>query len=428
MVIRRIWGYVLTLAQSAPDDNGENTAPRLVALRGGLGNIPGVRLAGVHAGIKKRKRDLALITFDSPQICASVITTNEIKAAPLLVSREHIEHMGTTIRALVCNSGCANACTGERGERDARATARQAGALLDIPAQSVLVASTGVIGVPLPMDRIAKGLERASAELEDGGKAAFDAAEAIMTTDRVPKLSAYAFYDGAKRYVVAGIAKGSGMIAPNMATMLAFIATDAPMPQHVLQAHLSECTDATFNMISVDGDMSTNDAVYAFAPAQSNQSEQVSAPAHFAAALRKVCDDLAQSMVADGEGATKTLTVHVTGADSTQQARLCARAIINSNLVKTALFGEDPNWGRIIAAAGAAQCGLDPKAWSLYLNGALWVDTGGIELLSEAEAHRELEHTAVSVRLHLGIGTAEATGWGCDLSRDYVRINASYRT
>lgn len=397
--------------------------PRLVALRGGLGIVPGVRLAGVHAGIKKRKRDLAVIAFDGPQVCASVITTNEIKAAPLIVSREHVAQNGAAMRALVCNSGCANACTGERGERDARATARQAAALLDVPPASVIVASTGVIGVPLQMDRMAKGLERAVSDLESGGEAAFDAAEAIMTTDRVPKLAAYAFYEGEKRYVVAGIAKGSGMIAPNMATMLAFIATDAPMSQDALHRALAASTDASFNMISVDGDMSTNDAVYAFAPAGDGE-----APAHFGAALGKLCDELAQAMVADGEGATKTLTVNVTGAASEQQARVITRAVINSNLVKTALFGEDPNWGRIIAAAGSARAGLDPERWSLYLNGEMWVDTGSIEVLSEAEAHRELEHTAVSVRLDLGIGDSQATGWGCDLSRDYVRINASYRT
>ncbi len=401
----------------------QESETRLIALRGGLGNVPGVRLAGVHAGIKKRKRDLALIIFDTPQVCASVITTNEIKAAPLLVSREHLDAAGSEMRALVCNSGCANACTGERGMRDARATARQAAALIDVPPHAVIVASTGVIGVPLPMDRVSKGLERAAIDLEDGGKAAFDAAEAIMTTDRVPKLSAYAFYEGEKRYVVAGIAKGSGMIAPNMATMLAFIATDAPMSKHALQAHLAECTDATFNMISVDGDMSTNDAVYAFAPCGTNDPSE-----RFGAALRAVCDELAQSMIADGEGATKTLTVRVTGAASTDQARRAARAIINSNLVKTALFGEDPNWGRIVAAAGSARCGLDAERWSLYINDFLWVDVGACEVLSEAEAHAELEHTSVHVRLDLGIGNAQATGWGCDLSRDYVRINASYRT
>jgi glutamate N-acetyltransferase/amino-acid N-acetyltransferase len=396
----------------------------LIPLRGGLGAVPGVRLAGVHAGIKPRKRDLALITFDAPQNCASVVTTNEIKAAPLTVSSDHLTQ-SPVMRAVVCNSGCANACTGERGERDARATARQAAALLGIPPLEVIVASTGVIGVPLPMDRVQRGLERAVAQLDSGGKAAFDAAEAVMTTDRVPKLAAYAFYHRDRKYVVGGIAKGSGMIAPNMATMLAFVATDYPLAGGLLARLLRECSDESFNMISVDGDMSTNDAVYAFAPVSSNGTH---AAPEFAAALRAVCLDLARAMVADGEGATKTLEVRLTAARDKAQARAIARAIVNSNLVRTALFGEDPNWGRIIAAAGAARAGLDPVRWSLKINGKLWVECGGLEQLSEAEAHRELESSNVAVELNLGLGDADATGWGCDLSRDYVRINASYRT
>lgn len=396
---------------------------RMVALRGGLGVVPGVTLAGVHAGIKARKRDLALVVFDAPQVCAAVVTTNEIKAAPVLVSNEHLAKHGSEMRALVCNSGCANACTGERGDRDARATARQAAALLGIEPMAIVVASTGVIGVPLPMDRVQKGLERCVAHLEGGGKAASDAAEAIMTTDRVPKLAAYSFRVGEKKYVVGGIAKGSGMIAPNMATMLAFVATDAPMSRAVLQAHLLECADESFNMISVDGDMSTNDALYAFAPVAKGD-----APTGFAAALRRVCLDLAHAMVSDGEGATKTVTMHVTGAADVQQARKIGRAIINSNLVKTALYGEDPNWGRVIAAAGSVGAGLNPQTWSLYVNDVLWVDVGAIEVLSEAEGHEQMEHAAITLRLDLGIGDAEATAWGCDLSKDYVRINASYRT
>jgi glutamate N-acetyltransferase/amino-acid N-acetyltransferase len=396
---------------------------RLVAMRGGLGCVPGVRLAGVHAGIKARKRDLAVIAFDQPQACAAVVTTNEIKAAPITVTQEHLAARGGDMRALVCNSGCANACTGERGERDVHATARQAAALMNIEPTQVVVASTGVIGVPLPMDRMQRGIERAIAHLEGGGKAAFDAAESIMTTDRVPKLAAYAFYDAQKKYVVGGIAKGSGMIAPNMATMLAFIATDAPMSRDVLASHLLECVDESFNMISVDGDMSTNDAVYAFAPLGSRD-----APAGFAAALRGVCLDLARAMVADGEGATKTLTVNVTGARDAAQARIVGRAIVNSSLVKTALHGEDPNWGRVIAAAGSARAGMEPAAWRLFVNDTLWVDRGAIEVLSEAEAHREVEQPSVVLQLDLGIGDASATAWGCDLSKDYVRINASYRT
>jgi glutamate N-acetyltransferase/amino-acid N-acetyltransferase len=397
--------------------------PRLVALRGGLGVVPGVRLAGVHAGIKKRKRDLAVIAFDAPQVCASVITTNEIKAAPLTVTREHLDVNGAAMRALVCNSGCANACTGERGERDARATARQAAALLDIAPHSVVLASTGVIGVPLQMDRVAKGLERAVADLESGGEAAFDAAEAIMTTDRVPKLAAYAFYEGDKRYVVAGIAKGSGMIAPNMATMLAFLVSDATVSRASLEDALREAADATFNMISVDGDMSTNDSVYCCARPGTNDASP-----EFRAALTAICRDLAVAMVKDGEGATKTLTFHVTSARNEQQARAIARAVINSSLVKTALYGEDPNWGRIVAAAGSVGAGMNPDAWSLYLGGHTWVERGAIEAMSEAEAHGFLEENSIEARLDLGIGDASATAWGCDLTGDYVRINAHYRT
>jgi glutamate N-acetyltransferase/amino-acid N-acetyltransferase len=408
-------------SDQTPSPNG--IAVRLIELRGGLGAVPGVRLAGVHAGIKKRKPDLAVVAFAEPMACASVITTNEIKAAPLLVSEQHIAASGSAMRAIVCNAGCANACTGERGERDARATARQAATLLGIESTQVIVASTGVIGVYLPMDRVHKGLERAVKDLEEGMEAAYDAAEAIMTTDNEPKLAAYAFYDGDKRYVVGGIAKGSGMIAPNMATMLAFIATNAPMARGALRDELFAATDASFNMISVDGDMSTNDSVYAFAPPGDG-----AAPSGFAEALRAVTRQLAIAMVTDGEGATKTLTVDVTGARDERQARTVARAIINSNLVKTALYGEDPNWGRIIAAAGSVKAGIDPETWSLYLGDQLWVDRGAIEVLSEAEGHRELENTAVRVRLDLGIGDANATAWGCDLSRDYVRINAHYRT
>jgi glutamate N-acetyltransferase/amino-acid N-acetyltransferase len=409
-------------------DHGHHHPPRdgatkLIELRGGLGAVPGVKLAGVHAGIKKRKPDLALITFAEPMACASVITTNEIKAAPLLVSEGHIATSGTAMRAIVCNAGCANACTGERGERDARQTARQAAALLRVEPSEIIVASTGVIGVYLPMDRMVRGLERAVKDLEEGMEAAYDAAEAIMTTDNEPKLAAYAFYDGDTRYVVGGIAKGSGMIAPDMATMLAFVATNAPMSRPALRDALREAVDGSFNMISVDGDMSTNDSCYAFAPPGDSPP-----PTGFADALRAVTRELAYAMVRDGEGATKALTVDVTGARSEHQARAIARAIVNSNLVKTALYGEDPNWGRIVAAAGSARVEMDPEAWSLYLNDTLWVDRGAIEVLSEAEGHRELENTAVRVRLDLGIGERRATAWGCDLSRDYVRINAHYRT
>jgi glutamate N-acetyltransferase/amino-acid N-acetyltransferase len=396
---------------------------RLIEVRGGLGAVPGVRLAGVHAGIKKRKTDLALIALDGPHVCAEVVTTNEIKAAPLLATTGHLEFDGEQMCAVVVNAGCANACTGERGLRDARATARQAATLLGLRPTQVVVASTGVIGVYLPMDRLSKGLERAVKQLAHGPEACFDAAEAIMTTDHVPKMAAYAWHEGERKYVVGGIAKGSGMIAPSMATMLSFVVTDAPMTRAGLQDALREACDGSFNMISVDGDMSTNDSCYAFARPGSG-----GATPGFRAALSALCRDLAVAMVRDGEGATKTLVFNVTGAANEQQARTIARAVINSSLVKTALYGEDPNWGRIIAAAGSARAGLDPEKWSIRLGGQSWVEPGAIEALSEAEAHLLLEEQTIEITLDLAIGDADATAWGCDFSTDYVRINAHYRT
>ena len=396
---------------------------RLIEVRGGLGAVPGVQLAGIHAGIKKRKSDLALIALPGPHVCAQVITTNEIKAAPLLVTSEHLEVDGDQISAIVCNAGCANACTGERGFRDAQNTARHAATLLGLRATQIVVASTGVIGVTLPMDRVSKGLDRAHKALAEGPEAAYAAAEAIMTTDHVPKLAAYAWHEDGKRYVVGGIAKGSGMIAPNMATMLAFVATDYAVSRSSLSEALRGAVDGTFNMISVDGDMSTNDSVYCCARPGGDDASP-----GFRAALTAVCRDLAVGMVKDGEGATKTLTFTVSGARDERQARTIARAVINSSLVKTALYGEDPNWGRIVAAAGSVGAGMDPDTWSLYLGEGTWVERGAIEAMSEAEAHHVLEEPNVEARLDLGLGEATATAWGCDLTGDYVRINAHYRT
>ncbi len=412
----------VTLSPKDPSpDNGEMV--RLIQVRGGIGAVPGVCMAGVHAGIKKRKSDLALVALPGPHVCAQVITTNEIKAAPLLLTSGNLAADGDAIEAIVCNSGCANACTGERGMRDAENTARHAATLLGLRATQLVIASTGVIGVTLPMDRVSKGIDRAHKQLAEGPEAAFDAAEAIMTTDHVPKLAAYAWHENGRRHVIGGIAKGSGMIAPNMATMLAFLVTDAVVSRESLGAALREACDGTFNMISVDGDMSTNDAVYCCA-----KPGAAAATPGLRAALDAVCHDLAVAMVRDGEGATKTLTFTVTGARDTHQARTVARAVINSSLVKTALYGEDPNWGRMIAAAGSAGTGLDPDTWSLYLGDAVWVERGAIEAMSEAEAHHVLEEQNVAARLDLGLGAASATAWGCDLTGDYVRINAHYRT
>src|SRR6202011_1911464 len=401
--------------------NGEPV--RLIQVRGGLGAVPGVLMSGVHAGIKKRKSDLALISLPGPPVCAQVITTNEIKAAPLLATNAHLDADGDAIEAIVCNAGCANACTGERGLRDAENTARHTATLLGLRATQVVVASTGVIGVTLPMDRLSKGLDRARKQLSEGPEASYAAAEAIMTTDHVPKLAAYAWHENGHRRVIGGIAKGSGMIAPNMATMLAFLVTDAAVSRASLTEALREAADGTFNMISVDGDMSTNDAVYACAKPGKGE-----ATPGLRAALAAVCHDLAVGMVKDGGGATKTFPFQARGPRDPQQARTIARAVINSSLVKTALYGEDPNWGRIVAAAGSAHAGMDPETWSLYLGTHTWVERGAIEAMSEAEAHHVLEEQSVAVRLDLGIGDATATAWGCDLTGDYVRINAHYRT
>ena len=416
------------LAQPSAERSAKNSPSngdpvRLIQVRGGLGAVPGLRMTGVHAGVKKRKTDLALIVLPGPHVCAQVITTNEIKAAPLLATSAHLEAEGDAIGAIVCNSGCANACTGERGLRDAENTARHAATLLGLRATQVVVASTGVIGVTLPMDRLSKGLDRAQKALSAGPEAAYAAAEAIMTTDHVPKLSAYAWHEDGERRVIGGIAKGSGMIAPNMATMLAFLVTDATVSRASLTEALREASDGTFNMISVDGDMSTNDAVYCCAKPGAG-----AATPGLRAALTAVCRDLAVAMVKDGEGATKTLTFTVAGARDEQQARKVARAVINSSLVKTALYGEDPNWGRIVAAAGSVNAGMDPETWSLYLGGHTWVERGAIEAMSEAEAHHFLEEQTVEATLDLGLGDATATAWGCDLTGDYVRINAHYRT
>ena len=250
-------------------------------------------------------------------------------------------------------------------------------------------------------------------------------AQAIMTTDLVPKSSAYQFVYNDKTYTVGGIAKGSGMIAPSMATMLAFIATDFPLAPESTKSSLQAATADSFNMISVDGDMSTNDCVYFFSPMS---EKSLAAPAPLLEALQRVCHDLAVAMVRDGEGATKVLTVHVTGAMFSEQARRIARAVVDSNLVRTALHGGDPNWGRIIAAAGSVGAGIHDGKWSLAINGTPWVAAGAIEVLSETDAHAAIAKTDVSVTLDLGLGSETATSWGCDLSHAYVDINAHYRT
>lgn len=395
---------------------------------GGVTAPKGFRAAGVVAQVRKRgRRDLALIYSKVTAVASALYTQNQVKAAPVLVTREHLA--GGRAQAIVVNSGIANACTGEQGVSDARRMALLTGELLGIAPEHVVVASTGVIGVPLPMEKIAEGIRRAARELSATGSG--DAAEAIMTTDTTPKEYAVRFSCGGKVVTVGGIAKGSGMIHPNLATMLAFITTDAAVSPEALDDALRWAGDRSFNAITVDGDTSTNDMVICLANGLAgNEQIMGSEPEFFLFrdALLEVCRELAKMIARDGEGATKFLEVRVKGARSEEEGRMIARAVASSNLVKTALFGEDANWGRIISAAGNAGVHFDPNRVDIYL-GDLRVAARGTGLSFDEERARSiLEGREVFVTIDLKQGDAEAVAWGCDLSFDYVRINAQYRT
>ncbi|MGB9791038.1 MAG: bifunctional glutamate N-acetyltransferase/amino-acid acetyltransferase ArgJ [Thermacetogeniaceae bacterium] len=394
----------------------------------GVTAAKGFKAAGVAAQVRKKgRRDLALIFSEVPAVAAALYTQNQVKAAPVLVTKEHLRERRA--QAIVVNSGIANACTGEQGIEDAREMARCTAELLGIAPEHVVVASTGVIGVPLPMEKIREGIRRAVGELSPGGSG--DAAEAIMTTDTTPKEYAVRFSCGGKTVTIGGIAKGSGMIHPNLATMLAFITTDAAVSSEALEDALRWAGDRSFNAITVDGDTSTNDMVVCLANGLAgNETIEAAGPDFFLFrdALLEVCRELAKMIARDGEGATKFLEVRVRGARSEEEGRLVARSVAASNLVKTALFGEDANWGRIISAAGNAGVPLDPNLIDIYL-GDLQVAAAGTGLpFDEERARAILSAREVAVLIDLNQGDAEAVAWGCDLSFDYVRINAQYRT
>jgi glutamate N-acetyltransferase/amino-acid N-acetyltransferase len=395
---------------------------------GGVATPRGFRAAGRYVGIKAEGRglDLALIVSDTPATAAAVFTTNKAEAAPVTVSREHLAASRGVARAIIVNSGCANACTGAIGLEDARDMARLTASQVGCPPEQVLVASTGVIGVNLKMDKIRAGLSGAVASLgPDQGPAA---ARAIMTTDPFPKEAAARVSVGGTDITVGGTAKGSGMIEPMMATMLAFVTTDAKVPLSLLQRALREAVDDTFNAITVDGECSTNDCVMILANGASGVTiDEVSYPT-FAEALRAVCLPLAIGIVRGGEGATKLVTVNVGGAASSVDARRCAKAIANSPLVKTAIHGGDPNWGRLIAVAGRAGVDFDLERAEVMI--------GPIVLFAEGRPHDEaapeaatyLKNDEITVSVNLGVGSASSTVWTCDLSAEYVKINAEYRT
>ena len=373
--------------------------------------------AGVHAGIRKEKADLAVLRSTAPAVGAAMFTQNRLQAAPVVVSKAHLA--AAEPQAVVVNSGVANAATGLRGELDAVATAIEAGRLLGLDAEQVLVLSTGVIGALLPLEKVTAGLARAVPALAAGGGA--DAAAAIMTTDTRPKAATVA-RDG---FVVGGMAKGAGMIHPALATMLAVVTTDYPLEPGEADAFLRPAVDESFNRISIDGECSTNDAVVLLANGASGCARD---DASFAAALREVCADLSAQIVADGEGATVLLEIEVAGAASAADASAIARRIATSPLVKTAAFGRDANWGRVLAAAGSAPSNggfahLDQRLLSLSFNGTP-VFAGGAPTAHEPS----LEGAVCRIELDLGLGAGAASYLSSDLSYDYVRINAEYRS
>lgn len=403
-------------------------------VEGGVTAPAGFTAAGVACGIKRRPAgsasaplDLALVVADEPVSAAAVFTTNKAVAAPIVVSRDHLARSGGRAQVIAVNSGCANACTGEAGFQVARDMAGAAAAALNCAPEHVLIASTGVIGVPLDLGKIRTGIAAARAELNVAGHEA--ATRAIMTTDPFPKSYAVVVDTPEGPITVGGIAKGSGMIEPRMATMLGFLTTDARVEPGVLAQALRRVVDQSFNAITVDGECSTNDCVFALASGRSGVAISRADDPALLEALGAVAGHLAREIVRGGEGATKLVTVHVTGAASPADAWLAARTISNSPLVKTAIHGGDPNWGRLIAAAGRSGAAFNLDRASVTI-GAVPLFTSGVphdERANDAAAVLEAKEIAIAVDLGTG-GHHDATMWTCDFSAEYVRINAEYRT
>ena len=388
----------------------------------------GFTAAGVHCGIKKEKKDLAILVSEVPASVAGVFTTNAVQAAPLKVTKE-VVYNSQKMQAIIVNSGNANACTGKQGVADAYEMQALAAAKLGIEPYLVGVASTGVIGEIMNMEPVVKGVEMLNPnnDLESG----MNFAQAILTTDTVMKNTTYATVIDGKEVLVSGTAKGSGMIEPNMATMLGFITTDANIESDELQKALSEITNLTFNAITVDGDTSTNDTVVVMANGLAGNEPLT--PAHpewnnFYTALRLVAEDLAKAIARDGEGATKLIEVEVDGAISDEEARKIAKTVVGSPLVKTAVFGCDANWGRIIAAVGYSGATVDPEKITIKIGGATMVEKGEPIKFSEEELIEILKQSDVKIYVSLEVGEGHGYAWGCDLTYDYVQINASYRS
>jgi glutamate N-acetyltransferase/amino-acid N-acetyltransferase len=395
---------------------------------GGITAPTGFRSAAVHCGIKAKAGalDLMVLAVDTFASAAAIFTTNLAKAAPVLVSKHHLEITHGTACAIVVNSGCANACTGDDGLANARRMAQEVAFDLGCEPERVLVASTGVIGVHLKMDRLVPGIHKACSTLAHGN--GHEAAVAIMTTDPFPKEYSVSVATSRGSFAVGGMAKGSGMIEPNMATMLGFLTTDAQVPADLLQRALVASARDTFNAITVDGECSTNDSLFAMASGTSGIVIDEALYSALVEAFLTVSRQLAVGIVRGGEGATKLIAITVHGARTADDARQVARTIANSPLVKTAVHGADPNWGRIVCAAGRSGVALDINRMTVRIGGVLLFENGLPHDDAAPQAEALLKHDIVDIDVSLGAGDAAATIWGCDLSAEYVRINGEYRT
>jgi glutamate N-acetyltransferase/amino-acid N-acetyltransferase len=412
-----------------PDTSSTVPAFALAPATGGVTAPQGFRSAALHCGIKAAASalDLTVLSADGNASAAGIFTTNLAKAAPVVVSSRHLERSKGVARAIVVNSGCANACTGAQGLADAERMANEVAAALGCSPEHVLVASTGVIGVNLRMEKIVSGIRDAIPSLTRGKGS--ETARAIMTTDPFPKECAVSVQTARGSFVVGGTAKGSGMIEPNMATMLGFLTTDAAVRPALLNQALRESARDTFNAITVDGDGSTNDSLFAMASGASGlMIDEESYPALLEAMLH-VSRDLALGIVRGGEGATKLIAVNVHDARSRDEARQVARTIANSPLVKTAVHGADPNWGRIVAAAGRSGVVFDIDRATVHVGGILLFENGLPHDDASPQAGEHMKNTDVRIDVSLGTGGgASATIWTCDLSAEYVRINGEYRS
>ena len=398
-------------------------------IEGGITAVSGVRAAGVHAGIKATEiKDIALIVTDTPATAAGVFTKNSVTAAPVIVCREHLSN--GRAQAVIVNSGNANACTGKVGMANARRMAAATAEQLGIDADLVLVSSTGVIGQQLPMDKIESGIQAAASALSSEADA--DAAEAIMTTDTHPKSVAVEIEIGDTPVRIGGIAKGSGMIAPNMATMLSYLTTDAKINAETLQAALNRVVDDTYNLLTVDTDRSTNDTVLILATGHADHTEIAAAEGKdyeaFCEGLLCVCTELVKMLARDGEGATKLIEVVVKRANNRDDAEKAARAVAESPLVKTAVFANDANWGRIMMAIGKSGAAFDPYQVDVWLADYQLVKDGMDAGYDEAKATALFAQDPVRITIDLRAGDTAVTMWTCDYSYDYIRINADYRT